>query len=580
MRLAVALTLAVAAGVSGWAAHPPVAAGPLILLVVPLLLAAVERVDLASVPHRATPGGARVASALEGLDRPITGLRPNKLPAAVGLLAGLVTFLPMLAWLILPAGVIGWVLVSLIQACWYGLVAYLLRRWVHSAWVVLAVPVLWTGMEAWRAAVPLGGFGWGSLAYAHVHGSPLLPIARVVGASGLTFLTALLGALAYDSVRRARVARAGGRSAAGAGVRALPPLTAVVLLGLVVTIVSPDAPPASGRAVDLLAVQGNDLVDFTSSRGAEDSAIAGRLLAETRAAVDAGGPPDLTIWPENSIDVDPFTSTGAFLRRYVTEGAGAVGGQLLFGTNLDGPDPDLTFRNAAVLVDRTGEPVDRYVKRRYVPFGEYVPWRAVLGNLPPLRQVPRDGVAGAGPQTIDAAHARLAVVICFETLFSDVLRTNVLADGAGLVVALTNDASFGRSWESDQHIAQSQLRAVETGRWVVHAAISGASALVDPDGRIQYRTGLFERATIRADVPVIEASTPFLAAGDVIGFLARWGALALVLAEVALRLRGRRHDDLPSHSGQVVEVAEVGADGVPASRVDLVVEAGRSEEGL
>lgn len=576
MRLAVAFTLAVAAGIAGWAAHAPVAAGPLVLLVVPLLLAAVERVCPAAAPDATT---ARAASALEGSARSNAVLTPKRLSAALGLIAGLVTFLPMLAWLILPAGVMGWLLVSLIQAGWYGLVTYLLRRWVNSGWVVLAAPVVWTGMEVWRAAVPLGGFGWGALAYAHVHGSPLLPSARVVGASGLTFLTALLGALAYDSVRRARVARSGGWSLSGAGLRALPPLMALVLIGLIATVVPPDAPPASGRAVDLLAVQGNDLVDFTSARGAEDAAIAGRLLAETRAAVDSGGPPDLTIWPENSIDVDPFTSTGAFLRRYVTEGAEVVDGQLLFGTNLDGPDPDLTFRNAAVLVDRTGEPVDRYVKRRYVPFGEYVPWRGVFGKLPPLRQVPRDGVAGPGPQTIHTEPARLAVIICFETLFSDVLRTNVLADGAGLVVALTNDASFGRSWESDQHIAQSQLRAVETGRWVVHAAISGASALVDPEGRIHYRTGLFERATIRAAVPVIEASTPFLVAGDVVGFLTRWAAVALVLGEVAVRLRRRRHTHPHSDSGQVVAVADGGAEGGHASGAGMVVEAGRYEEG-
>lgn len=579
MRLVVAFALAVAAGVAGWAAHAPVGAGPLVLLVVPLLLAAVERGDAAVTQDRTVADVLRDVSAPRGWDRSAAVFRRGRLPAAVGLLAGLVTFLPMLAWLILPAGVVGWVLVSCIQAGWYALVAYLLRRWVHSGWVVLAAPVLWTGMEAWRAAVPLGGFGWGSLAYAHAHGSPLLPVARVVGASGLTFLTALLGALAYDAARRARVARAGGRTAAGAGQRAVPPLAALAVIGAIAVIFAPDAPPASGRTVDLLAVQGNDIVDFTRSRGEEDAAIAGRLLAETRAAVDSGGAPDLTIWPENSIDVDPFTSTGAFLRRYVNEGARAVDGQLLFGTNLDGPDPEGTFLNAAVLVDRNGDPVDRYVKRRYVPFGEYVPWRAVFGKLPPLRQVPRDGQAGAGPQTVDTELASVAVVICFETLFSDVLRTNVLADDAGLVVAMTNDASFGRSWESDQHIAQSQLRAVETGRWVVHAAISGASGLVDPDGRLQFRTGLFERATIRADVPVIEANTPFLAAGDVVGFLARWAALALLLAEVALRLRRRRFTRPPSGSGQVVEVADGGADGGRSRRADLVVEAGRSEEG-
>lgn len=558
MRVISAFALAVGAGVAGAAAHAPVGAGPLVLLVLPLLLAAIDQAELEATPGGAVSDGVEVASARGGWRRRTATIVPSRLPVAIGLLAGLVTFLPMLAWVIQPAGVVAWLLLSFVQAGWYALVAGLLRRWVRSAWVVLAAPVLWTGMEAWRAIVPLGGFGWGALAYAHTAGSPLLPVARVVGASGLTFLTALLGALLYEAARRVQVARSGGRSIAASGLSTAPPLAALVLIALIAAILPPGAPPASGRTVDLLAVQGNDLVDFVASRGEEDAAIAGRLLAETRAAVDAGGPPDLTIWPENSIDVDPFTSTGAFLRHYVTEGARVVGGQLLFGTNLDGPEPDLTFRNVAVLVDRNGEPVDRYVKRRYVPFGEYVPWRPLLGKLPPLRQVPRDGVAGAGPQTVETELTGVAVIICFETLFSDILRTNVLAGNAGLVVALTNDASFGRSWESDQHIAQSQLRAVETGRWMVHAAISGASALVDPDGRVRHRTELFERATIRAEVPVTEASTPFLAAGDVAGPLTRWAALALLLTEVALRLRRRRSAKARSDLEQPVEIQTVG----------------------
>ncbi|MFN2555922.1 MAG: apolipoprotein N-acyltransferase [Nitriliruptorales bacterium] len=577
MRLVLAFALALGAGLAGWAAHAPLGAGPLILLVVPLFLMALERAE----PEREGGSGAEgvAVSTPRGWPPATARTVPTRLAAGLGLVAGLVTFLPMLAWVIEPAGVAAWVLLSFIQALWYALLAALLRRWVRSAWVVVAAPVLWTGMEAWRAVVPLGGFGWGALAYAHAAGSPLLSTARLVGATGLTFLTALLGALIYAAVRRVQAARAGNGATLAAGLSAVRPLAALALIGVAAAVLPPDAPPPSGRSVDVLAVQGNDLVGVVSSREAEDATIAGRLLEETRAAIDAGGRPELTIWPENSIDVDPFTPTGAFLRRYVTEGARTVDGQLLFGTNLDGPDPERNFLNAAVLVDRNGEPLDRYVKRRYVPFGEYVPWRELFGKVPALRQVPRDGLAGAGPQTVETELTDVAVIICFETLFSDVLRTNVLAGDAGLVVAMTNDASFGRSWESDQHIAQSQLRAVETGRWVVHAAISGASALIDPDGRVQRRTGLFERATIRAEVPVTEVTTPYLAVGDVVGPLTRWAALALLLVAVALRLRARRTTHARTDLEQPLESSERRADGRQGPRAGVAVEAGRSEEG-
>ncbi|MDQ4130167.1 MAG: hypothetical protein M3133_04130, partial [Actinomycetota bacterium] len=313
MRLVLAFAFAVAAGVAGWAAHAPVGAGPLVLLVVPLLLMSVERAEADRVAGWRAEG-VEVASRRGGWRRGGAATMPTRLPAALGLVAGLVTFLPMLAWVIPPAGVAAWLLLSLIQALWYALVASLLRPWVRSGWVVLAAPVLWTGMEAWRAVVPLGGFGWGALAYAHATGSPLLASARVVGATGLTFLTALLGALAYEALRRVQATRARGRSGAPAGLSAVPPLAVLALIAVVATLLPPEAPPTSGRTVDLLSVQGNDLVDVVSARDEEDAAVAERLLGETRAAVESGGRPDLTIWPENSIDVDPFTATGAFLR--------------------------------------------------------------------------------------------------------------------------------------------------------------------------------------------------------------------------------------------------------------------------
>ncbi len=512
-RPAAALILAVAAGVAGWAAHPPVGQGWLAFTVVPLLLAAVTIVT--------PPAG-----------RP----RRSSRPAVIGAVAGLVTFLAMLAWLIPPAGYLGWLLLAATQAAWYAGVTGLLARWVHSGWLVAAAPVLWTGMEVWRARVPLHGFGWGALGYAHANGSWLLPAARVVGASGLSFLTVLMGTLVFVAALRAR-------QTPGGFVRART--VAPALLGLAAVTVTtwigiPPAPAATGERVDVLAVQGNDFQPSRVTSFDADLTIADSMLELTRASVGASGPPDLTVWPENSIDLDPYTPTGSFLFPFVREAAAATRGQLLFGTNLDGPRPAETFLNSANLVGPDGQVLDRYVKRRYVPFGEYVPWRRLLGDLPPLRQIPRDGVPGPGADAVDAAATDVAVVICYETLFPEIVRSNVLAGGAGLVVAITNDASFGRSAESAQHLAQSQLRAVESGRFLVHAALSGESALIDSDGRVRIRTRLFERATIREDVPTVTAATPFLATGDLVGGATRWAALAVAVGQLLLSRRGRR----------------------------------------
>lgn len=504
-----ALASAVAAGGALWGAHPPLGWGWLAYAVVPLLLLALDLLD----------------------DGPASG-------AVVGAVAGMVAFLVMLTWLIAPAGVLGWFLLAAVQAAWYAVTLAVITPFRRSAWLVVVAPVVWTAMEVWRGLLPLSGFAWGALAYTHADGSALLDLARVVGGPGITFLTVLVGTLVYVTLRHVLESEGRGRVR-----RAAVGALAIVVL-LAAGALAPGPPEATGRAVDVLAVQGNDL-ERPAVPGRElDRMIARRMVDLTRRSVEEDGRPDLTVWPESSIDRDPWTETGEDLLPFVLEAADVTGGQLLFGANLDGPRPRETFLNSVNLVDEQGELLDRYVKRRYVPFGEYVPLRSVLQPLvPALRQVPRDGVAGPGAQAISADAVAVAVIICFETLFPDVVRSNVLAADAGLVVAVTNDAAFGRSSESDQHIAQSQLRAVETGRWVLHAALSGRSALIDPSGRVVQRTEVFERAIIREDVPVVTAPTAFLRAGDLVGTGARWVSVALVIGLLSVAWWRRRAEE-------------------------------------
>jgi apolipoprotein N-acyltransferase len=524
----VALAVGALAGLLATIAHPPVGFGYAALATVPVLLV-----------------GLLVATADDDAPRvgapSLTAVPP--LAAGVGYVAGLATFLPMLHWITISvggaagplAGYGAWLALGAFLALWYALAAAVIAPWVRSPWVVLVAPLVWTGIEAWRNRVPFTGFGWGSFADAQAD-TVFLPVVRVVGANGLTLLVALIGALAFVAAHQ--VWRAP-RSAPDALRAAAPWGAGLVAATLVPVLAAPAAPPDDGRTVDVLMVQGNDLEHRLGTPQERHLAIAERTLALTRDSVDAHGQPDLTIWPESAIDRDPW-GTGAYLDGYLAEGGATVGGGLIAGVILDGDDPASQFENTLLLVDADGEVVDRYTKRRYVPFGEYIPWRHVLEALPVTRAVPRDGVPGSGPATISTDAVDVAPIICFETLFGDLLRDHVVEEGAGLVVAATNDAAFGRSAEPPQHVDQSRVRAVETGRWVAHAALSGSSALIDPDGRIHESTGLFEQATIRADVPVVTATTPYLEIGDVAGAVARWVTLALIVVVAVLAVRARR----------------------------------------
>ena len=514
--------LAAASGLTLLASHPPLGLWPLSFLAPPLLLAA-----LALDARRAGEGGRVRAWRL-------------------GALAGVAAFAPMLSWLILPAGYVGWALLTLVQAAWIGLLAVLLRPWLGSPWLPIVTAIAWTGIDAWRATTPLNGFEWGAIAYAHVDGSWLLPVARLVGGRGITFLVVLIGASGFAVLRRGwRRLRERGDLPVETSLEGVRGALALLVAAMLVSVLATIEPPPQTGTLDVLVVQGNDLRHWEEEPQDPDPPlrIATALRDETLEAVGDGPAPDLTVWPESSLDRDPFLPSGEPLRELAGETADAVGA-LLTGASLEGPDPETQRLIAALLLDDGFEVADRYVKRRLVPFGEFVPFRSLLGWFPPLEQIPRDAIPNRDAQAVrlaDDLHA--AVVICFETLFPGIVRSNVLApeEPAEVILALTNDASFGISPEPAQHLAQSRLRAVETGRYVVHAALTGRSAVVDPWGRTSHETELFTVGHLRAEVGLVEGRTPYLLIGDVVGNLTRIAAAGL--AGWALWHARRRRSD-------------------------------------
>ncbi|MPZ72928.1 MAG: apolipoprotein N-acyltransferase [Nitriliruptorales bacterium] len=449
-----------------------------------------------------------------------------------GLVAGLVFFLPLVVWLN-RFGAAAWLLLALLQSVFVGGFVAVVAAWRERTWRPLVAVAAWVGFEWLRSNVPLGGFPWGVLAYTQHGGGPVLPVARVAGALGVS---AVLAAVAACLEALAVHLRRGERGRALLG----PLGGAVGVVGVLLLVPPPPAP--TSEVVDVAAVQGNDVdlpafADRTDSDRIAD--IADRMVAVTsRLADDPSGAPQVVVWPENSLDVDP---RGAPRIAAKIEQAQAFVGDavLLAGTLLDGSQLR-TFRNTIVRFGPGAEIVDVYDKRILVPFGEYVPWRSVFGGLPPLRAIPNDGVPGDRAHAFDIdGVATVGPVTCYESLFPGLVRDQVTA-GAQVLVVSTNNASFGRSPASRQHLTFSQLRAVETGRWVMHAGISGISTVVDPRGGLSQRTELFEQAIVRADLPLVDAPTLYVRTGDVVGPVAAAATLAFVVGLAVAGLRSRR----------------------------------------
>lgn len=437
--------------------------------------------------------------------------------AFMGVLIGWISVVGWLAWGAL-------VLLQVLFFAGFGALATLLGRGGALARVA-GWPALYAGFELMRSRVPFGGFEWGVLGSSQEAFSTLLPLARAGGVFAISIALVMVNALLAEAVaaRRKRNAMLAVVLAAGAAISpAWMPVGAV----------------ANESTIDVAMVQGNVPRDYFAGLrrgrvGPEDEIIIRNhvRLTDTLAA----NPPDLVIWPENALDRDPFTDQQA--RRAVVDAVTATGSPLLVGAIVDGPSPD-TFYNSNLLFDSDGRLIGRYDKVKLVPFGEYVPWAWTRAVVPALAQIGSDGIPGEKPVVLEHPDGvTIGAVICFEASRAELVRRFVEL-GAEMIVVSTNNATFERTPLARQHLAMSRMRAVETGRPVLHAAISGISAIINPDGSIVQQAGLFLPAILRQRIQTTSGLTPYVAHGAVIE--AAYGGAAALAALLSLLFIRRR----------------------------------------
>ena len=429
----------------------------------------------------------------------------------LGFVFGVAFFGGLLVWISI-VGWVAWTLLVVLEALFIGVFGAcwaVASRHSNVAVRVLLACALWIAVEYLRSIFPVGGFTWGQLAYSQHNLGWMLRPAGLAGAWGTALVIVAVNALVAETwvamVERHR-ARAVFLLAAALGVIATPLLL----------------PPneASGAPVRVAVAQGNVPRGFDGSLYDKEIHIirSHERLTEALAAAR----PDLVVWPESSVGIDPQQNAPA--GRAIARAARAAGAEMVVGANLDaGPSK---YKVVALQISRRGEIVDRYQKTHLVPFGEYVPARRWLDWIPLLDQVPADAIAGDDPGLFDVAGGVVAPVISFEGDFGPLVRERVGLGGRLLIVA-TNTSTWANSWASAQHVAASQVRAAETGVWVVHAALSGISAFIAPDGRVIETLPLWTRASMVRELRFAESITLYARTGD-------W----LVAASLALSVIG------------------------------------------
>ncbi len=456
-------------GVVAALAFPPAAVWPLVLLGPAALWVACLRARPGRAFLRGWLYGVGFFGALLWWIAP-TIIRYGSLPVPVGV----VCVCLLCAYLALYPALAGWVFARLA---------------VRSPGIALAVaPLAWTGLEWVRGAL-LSGFPWGDLPQSLWRVGWALDLAPRVGVDGVRLV--LAGGAAVLAWLFSRFAT---RLPAPAWSVAVPGL---IVVAAVVGGRNPVVDPEPAGILRVGVVQGN--IDQAQKW---DPAYR-RVTLETYGDLSRSLGPglDLVLWPETAVpayvqDPGPERETVAALAR-------ELDAPLAFGAPayVRG-EAGLEYRNAVFLMGRGGRLEGRYDKVHLVPFGEYVPLGRYLPFVKKLVTGAGDFTAGRGPVVLDAGPGvpRLGPLVCFEVIFPD-LAAGYAAEGAQILVVVTNDGWFGRTPGPYQHLAFAAWRAAEVGLPLVRAANTGVSAVFDARGRMLRASELLARGAFAVDLP-------------------------------------------------------------------------------
>lgn len=393
-------------------------------------------------------------------------------------------FTPSMLWMVdLTAP--GYVIAIVVFSLYVGVAGLAVPGRSSSPWVRwLALPAAFTLAEAARCTFPFGGVPLATTAMGQAS-APLGQIARVLCAVGVTFAVAVIGiALSAAWERRHIVAATA--------------LAGVVALWLV-AIIAPTGHDI--RTINAAVVQGGGpqgtRASETDPRDVFDRHVEATSLVTT--------PVDLVVWPENVVAVDSLLAT---TRENAELSAVAKDLNTTLVAGITEVLDSSSFANASIVYLPDGSTGGRYDKVRRVPFGEFVPLRGLIESVAGSNTgIPvREARAGTEPAIVRTPAGDLALAISWEIFFTNRGRDGVL-HGGQILLNPTNGSSYWLTQVQTQQVASSQLRAIETGRWVLQAAPTGFSAIVNPSGDVLKRTSISEQVVLQQDVMLRSGDT-------------------------------------------------------------------------
>ncbi|MFZ3104782.1 MAG: apolipoprotein N-acyltransferase [Smithella sp.] len=384
-------------------------------------------------------------------------------------------------------------------------------------------PVLWVCLEYGKSFI-LTGFPWENLGYSQYLNTYFIQIADVTGVLGLSFLIVLTNATIFEVISK--------RSAKE---YVLAGIVSLVLAGVygygIYRLDQVNKTVRQSQGMEVSLIQGN--ID-QSIKWNENYQRETLNIYEQLSLKNSPGKESLIVWPETAVPFK-FQDINSLHDQIINLSLKSKS-WLLFGSVSYSAQDD-NFFNSAYLLSPAGEIAGKYDKVHLVPYGEYVPLRDVFPFIKKLTAGMGDFGTGVGYYPLSMGDKKIGVLICYEGILPFAARM-YKKESADLLVNITNDAWFGSTSAPFQHFSMAVFRAVETRLYLVRAANTGISGIIDPGGRIIAKTDIFRKDALKGYIKFVSMPAFYARYGDLVA--AACFLLMIFYFLISLKREGRK----------------------------------------
>lgn len=424
-------------------------------------------------------------------------------PFIPGFITGIVTYLGLIYWVVVAMNTYGGIdiftstlilllfvlYLSLYMGCFTAAICAMDKN--LSVPIYLSAPIAWVLLEYVRG-IALTGFPWSFLAHSQHNFLTFIQIASITGTYFLSFLIVAINCIVFFGAFKKPVSK----------------IYLIIIFTLVAASIAFGVnklnEPHEGKLTTAI-VQGNIRQDVKWDNNFKIKTI----QVYYQHTLKNGSNVDLVIWPETALPL--VFNEELYVNQYIKALPPVINSHLLFGTLWK--DRNGKLYNSSYVIGKNGDVNGIYNKAHLVPFGEYTP---LVRYLPFLQKITAQGAGFASGEIHDpiiTSLGKVGILICYEGVFPSITNETV-ARGAQFLVNLTNDAWYEKTSAAYQHLAFYVFRAVETDRYVLRAANTGISAIIDPRGRITARTPIFEEEVLKGKFTLRDGFTFYVRYGD------------------------------------------------------------------